>query len=106
MFVHGGSGAAREPGKQVKLLQHVGIPHPELAVRVNGAAMTIVGGTLALGIAPRVSATVLAGSLAPTTLVGHPFWNLEGEARAAQKIQFTKNLAMLGGLLLVMAEEE
>lgn len=59
---------------------------------------------LALGIASRAAATVLAGSLVPTTLVGHPFW--KAEARAAQKIQFTKNLAMLGGLLLVMAGDD
>ena len=106
MFVHGGFAAAKEPGKRVKLLEGAGISHPELAARVNGAAMTIAGGTLALGIAPRVAAAVLAGSLVPTTLVGHSFWNEEGEARAAQKIRFMKYLAMLGGLLLIMAEEE
>lgn len=106
MFVHGGSAAAREPGKRVKLLADAGIPHPELAVRANGAAMTVAGGMLALGIAPRVAAGILAGSMVPTTLVGHPFWNEEGEARATQKIQFMKNLAMMGGLLLVMADKE
>lgn len=61
---------------------------------------------LGFGIAPRVAAAVLAESLVPTTLVGHPFWNEKGGTRAAQKIQFMKNLAMLGGLLLVVAEEE
>ena len=106
MFVHGGSAAAREPGKRVKLLEDAGIPRPELAVRANGATMTVAGGMLALGISPRTAAAVLAGSLVPTTLVGHPFWKEEGEARAAQEIQFVKNVAMLGGLLLVMAEEK
>ena len=105
MFVHGGSAAARAPGKRVKLLQDAGVPHPELAVRLNGAAMAVAGGTLALGIAPRASAAVLAGFLVPTTVVGHPYWNEEEEARAAQKIQFAKNLSMLGGLLLVVAQE-
>jgi uncharacterized membrane protein YphA (DoxX/SURF4 family) len=37
--------------------------------------MTIAGGMLGLGIAPRAAATVLAVSLVPTTLVGHPFWS-------------------------------
>jgi putative oxidoreductase len=106
MFVHGGSAAAREPGKRAKLLEDAGIPHPGLAVRTNGAAMTVAGGMLALGIAPRTAAAVLVGSLVPTTLVGHPFWREEGEPRAAQKIQFTKDLAMLGGLLLVTADKE
>lgn len=106
MFVHGGSTAAREPGKRVKLLADAGIPYPELAVRANGAAMTIAGGMLAVGISPRAAAAVLAGSLVPTTHVGHPSWNEEGEARATQKIQFMKNLAMMGGLLLVMADDD
>ena len=68
--------------------------------------MTIAGGMLGLGIAPRAAAAVLAVSLVPTTLVGHPFWNEKGEARVAQQTHFMKNLAMLGALLLVMAEEE
>jgi uncharacterized membrane protein YphA (DoxX/SURF4 family) len=105
MFVLGGSAAAREPGQRVKRLEGSGLPGSELAVRANGAAMAIAGGMLGLGIAPRAAAAVLAVSLVPTTLVGHPFWNEEGEARAAQLTHFMKNLAMLGALLLVMAEE-
>lgn len=102
MFVHGGSAAAKEPGKRVKLLEDAGIPYPELSVRANGATMAVAGGMLALGISQRLSAAVLVGSLVPTTLVGHPFWKEEGQSRAGQEIQFMKNLAMLGGLLLVM----
>ena len=106
MFVDGGSAAAREPGKRVELLADAGIPRPELAVRANGAAMTVAGGMLALGIAPRTAAAVLVGSLGPTTLVGHPFWKEEAGTRPAQKIHFVKNLAMLGGLLLVVADND
>ena len=106
IFVLGGSAAAREPGQRVKRLEGAGLPSLELAVRANGAVMTIAGGMLGLGIAPRAAAAFLAVSLVPTTLVGHPFWSEEGEARAAQQTHFMKNLAMLGGLLLVMAEEE
>lgn len=90
----------------MKLLEDAGIPRPELSVRANGAAMSAAGGMLALGVAPRTAAAVLAGSLVPTTLVGHPFWKEKGQARAEQKIQFTKNLEVLGGLLLVMADND
>ncbi len=67
--------------------------------------MMLAGGMLALGIAPRTAAAVLAGSLVLTTLVGHPFWKEEGETRTMQKIHFLKNLAMLGGLLLATVRE-
>lgn len=106
LFVLGGSAAARKPDQRVKRLQGAGLPGTELAVRANGVAMTIAGGMLGLGIAPRAAATILAVSLVPTTLVGHPFWSEEGEARAAQQTHFMKNLAILGALLLVMAEKE
>lgn len=106
MFVHGGLAAARKPGKRVKLLQNVDIPYPDLSVRANGVLMTVAGGRLALGLAPRADAAVLSGLLIPTTLVGHPFWREEGEARAGQKIQSFENLAMLGELLLTMADDE
>ncbi len=65
------------------------------------------GVMLAAGIVPRLAAAVLAGSLVPTTLAGHRFWAEEdARARATQRIQFLKNVAMLGGLLLVVAGGE
>jgi len=41
-----------------------------------------------------------AGSLVPTTLAGHRFWEADDRSqRDAQLTPFTKNAAMLGGLL-------
>ncbi|MFE7422360.1 DoxX family protein [Rhodococcus sp. NPDC057529] len=72
----------------------------ELIVRANGAVQAFAGATLALGLYPRVSALALAGSLVPTTVAGHGFWSLEvPTARKMQRVQFQKNVAMLGGLL-------
>jgi putative oxidoreductase len=77
----------------------------ELVVRGNAAAMVAGGTLLALGRAPRLSALMLAGSLIPTTLAGHSYWKLEDpEARKAQRIQFHKNLAMIGGLLFAVLD--
>ena len=44
------------------------------AVRVNAGAQVVSGVLLATGKFPRVASLVLAGSLLPTTLAGHPFW--------------------------------
>jgi uncharacterized membrane protein YphA (DoxX/SURF4 family) len=72
----------------------------ELVVRGNAAVQVAAGVTLALGKAPRLSALVLAGSLIPTTLAGHSYWEVEDpEVRKIQRIQFHKNMAMIGGLL-------
>jgi putative oxidoreductase len=78
----------------------------ELVVRGNAAAQVICGSLLALGQAPRLSALVLAGSLVPTTLAGHSYWKLEDPAaRKQQRIQFHKNMAMIGGLLFAALDQ-
>lgn len=38
----------------------------------------------------------------PTTVAGHPFWEIDDPAkRSQQRVQFLKNLGILGGLLVV-----
>jgi len=61
---------------------------------------------LALGKAPRLSALALAVSLVPTTLAGHSYWAVEDpEVRKVQRIQFHKNMAMIGGLLFAALDK-
>ena len=77
----------------------------EQAVRINGAVQAAAGTMLGLGILPRLSALAIAGTLVPTTLAGHRFWEADEPAeRAQQRIHFLKNLAMLGGLLIAAAD--
>jgi uncharacterized membrane protein YphA (DoxX/SURF4 family) len=106
MFITGGADAMLDPGPRTSKAEEVGVPlDPELAVRVNGAAMLAAGTALALGLGPRLAAGVLAGTIVPTTLAGHPYWELEDPAaRRQQRIHFFKNLGLLGGALLVCAE--
>lgn len=80
---------------------------PVQLVRINGAVQLTAGVSLALGRFPRLSALVLAASLVPTTLAGHRFWEkTETGERKAQQQHFTKNLSMLGGLLLAAVDLE
>ncbi len=114
LFVEAGYAVVKEPGGRVDLaagtldtLRKV-VPLPvddEALVKANGAAQLVAGATLALGILPRTSAAVLAASLLPTSVAGHPYWRIDDPAkRAAQKLQFQKNMAMLGGLLFAVIE--
>lgn len=62
---------------------------------------------LATGRFPRVSSFVLAASLVPTTLAGHPFWQEQDKAkRAQQQTQFFKNLSLMGGLIIAAVDTE
>lgn len=79
------------------------LPDDVTLVRANAVVQCIAGAALSLGIAPRLAATSLIGSLVPTTVGGHRFWEIEDpKARAAQRIHAEKNLAMFGGLLGVV----
>jgi uncharacterized membrane protein YphA (DoxX/SURF4 family) len=104
-----GFDALRAPGARVDQAAPVlatmrkVVPLPEddeLVVRGNAAVQVVCGTLLALGIAPRTSSLILAGSLVPTTWAGHLYWTVEDPAaRKVQRIQFHKNMAMIGGLL-------
>lgn len=101
-FILLGFDAARQPGKRVDMAAELGIPSPRTAVRLNGWTMVGAGTALATGILPRLAALVLAGSLVPTTLAGHPYWReSDPQARAQGRIHFLKNLSMMGGLLYI-----
>jgi putative oxidoreductase len=77
----------------------------EQAVRINGAVQFTGGLLLGMGRLPRLSALAIAATLVPTTLAGHRFWEIEDkQERAAQRIHFLKNLAILGGLLLAAVD--
>ena len=110
-----GFDALRAPGGRVDQAVPVlaairkAVPLPEddeLVVRGNAAVMVAAGALLALGKAPRLSALALAGSLIPTTIAGHSYWRIEDpDVRKVQRIQFHKNMAMIGGLLFAALDE-
>lgn len=123
MFVVGGVDAVKNPearaaraeavtDRVVPLIQRVapGAPVPDDAatwVRINGATQVVSAAMLASGRLPRLAALTLLASLGPTTLAGHPFWREpDPQARAAQRIQFFKNLSIGGGLLFAALDRK
>ncbi len=106
IYIINGWGAFSKPGGRPKLVAAAGIPKPEQAVVLNAAVMILAGLLLGLGLTPRLAASLLLGSMIPTTIVGHPFWKEEqGPQRQNQETQFLKNLSMIGGLLMVLMEK-
>lgn len=105
IFIVGGVEAFNAPGPRAGRVAGAGIPEPEMAVKVNGATMVIAGIMLALGVAPKAAAGALIGTLIPTTIVGHAFWQeRQPQSQSMQRVQFLKNLGLIGGLLWVLAE--
>ena len=76
-------------------------------VKVNAATQMGASLMLATGKLPRLSANVLALTMLPTTIAGHPFWQeKDPSARANQMVHFFKNVSMLGGVLLAGVDTE
>ena len=119
MFLYGGANALKNASvmgpKAQPMADRLQKVAPDLPVpltganlvRLNGAVHVIAGGALATGHFPRLSSLVLAGTLVPTTATGHQFWKeSDPAARANQKIHFTKNLSILGGLLMATLDPD
>jgi len=73
-----------------------------------GRSVELVAGVaLAFGVLPRLAALALLAFLIPATLVSHSFWLATGTpAFQPQLINFSKNLAICGGLLFIGATAE
>ena len=75
-------------------------------VKLN-AAVHVGGGLLMVTSLYRPAAAALAASMVPTTLAGHAFWEAKEPAeRSMQRVQFLKNLSLLGGLILAAVDTE
>jgi uncharacterized membrane protein YphA (DoxX/SURF4 family) len=83
------------------------VPEPELAVLASGAALAIGGASILLGVKPKLGTLAVIGFLAGVSPAMHAFWKEEDPQRKqAEMINFTKNMALLGGALALMGVEE
>lgn len=78
---------------------------PVTLVRIDAAVKIVAGTALALGKAPRLASLALLGSLVPTTLAAHSFWEEKDKAqRDEQLVHFLKNAGLAGGLMIAAAD--
>lgn len=84
-------------------LTKLGLPMGE--VLVWAVILIEVGGALLLivGWQTRLAAWILAGFVVLATLAAHRFWEFDGAQYVPQLTNFMKNLAIVGGLMLVAA---
>ncbi len=79
-----------------------GVPLASLAVPLSGTIALAGGVSILLGYRAKLGAWLIVLFLVPVTLMMHKFWGLTDPAMAQmQMIMFMKNLAMLGGALLI-----
>ena len=78
-----------------------GIPLASVALVIT-LLIEIGGGLLLLtGYKARYAALVIALWLIPVTLVFHHFWGIPADQQQEQMVNFLKNVAIMGGLLVL-----
>ena len=83
------------------------VPNPDLAVRVTGAALIAGGASILFGIKPKLGTAAIIGFLAGVSPIMHDFWRQQQpEQRMNDMINFTKNMALVGGAMALMGVEE
>jgi putative oxidoreductase len=66
------------------------------------AAIEVFGGlVLLVGFKTRWVAWAFVAWLIVVTYFGHPFWTMDGQPRGLNMVNFYKNLAIIGGYLLL-----
>ena len=81
-----------------------GIPAPALTIGGSGAVLFLGGLSLLLGYHPTIGAGLLVIFLLGASFGIHNFWTVkEQQAKQGEMINFLKNMAILGLLLMTLA---
>ena len=103
MFVYAGWGKLTGFAGTVGWVASAHVPMPEVATAV--ALVVELGGglMLALGWKARWAALALAGFTLLASILFHDFWNKAGPEMMTNQLFFFKNVAVIGGMLMVFA---
>jgi putative oxidoreductase len=80
-----------------------GLPMPEVLAVLTVVIELGAGLLLVVGWKARWAAFLLFLFIIPVSLVFHNFWTMEGAQAAVNKVQFLKNVSIMGGMLLAAA---
>jgi putative oxidoreductase len=80
-----------------------GLPMAEVLLVITIIIEIGAAALLILGFKARLGATLLFLWMIPVTFIFHNFWAMPAVEQQLQTIMFMKNLAIMGGLLFIMA---
>ncbi|WP_159765283.1 DoxX family protein [Halovenus carboxidivorans] len=92
--------------KRVAVAEEKGVPAPEVLVPFVTGMLFVANLGILLWKYPRASAGALIVFFLGTTPSIHNFWTMEGQQRQSNKINFLKNLALIGGAIVLLEQAE
>ncbi|HTV59555.1 MAG TPA: DoxX family protein [Verrucomicrobiae bacterium] len=101
IFLFSGIGKVMAYSTIVRFAAMKHLPLAPVAIAV-AAVIEILGGLAILtGFHTRIVGWILFLYLIPTTVIFHNFWAMQGMERMDNQAHFMKNLAIMGGLLIL-----
>jgi uncharacterized membrane protein YphA (DoxX/SURF4 family) len=104
-FVSSGIDGLRDDGRRVEQARKLGMSDPQATTRAVAGVQVGAGALLALGRLPRLASLALAVTVIPEAVTGHAFWSEQDKQdKAQQRSLFARDLGLLGGLLVSVAD--
>ncbi|MBI4475896.1 MAG: DoxX family membrane protein [Acidobacteria bacterium] len=106
-FLWNGLGHYLQTSMLVGYAASKGVPAPEVAVMGSGLLLLAGGASMLLGLWPRIGLSLIIVFLIGVSFPMHDFWAIADPGqRMADMINFTKNMALVGASLMMMAIPE
>lgn len=78
------------------------IPFPKFSVFISGLFLLFGGLSILLGIYQVIGIILIIAFLLPAAFFVHNFWTLPKEQRQGDMVNFMKNIALVGALLMLL----
>lgn len=101
IFVVSGWGKLMAVAGIAGMLQRAGLPNPTAMGYLVGGIELVGGALIIAGFMTRWVALAMAAFTLVTIYFGHPFWNMTGADYINNRTQALKNLAIIGGYLML-----
>jgi len=103
MFVYAGYGKIGGFEGTAGYIASKGLPLAQLAAAAAIAVEVVAGLMLVVGWKARWAAFALAAFTVVVSLIFHAFWAVPADQFGTQQLFFLKNMATIGGLLMIVA---
>jgi uncharacterized membrane protein YphA (DoxX/SURF4 family) len=106
-FLYNGINHFKERQAMAQYAGSKNVPMPDQAVLASAVMLTTGGASLILGLKPKLGLLPLLAFLAVVSPTMHDFWNEHDPgSQQNQMIHFSKNMALLGAVLALLAVKE
>ena len=103
LFIPAGFGKLMGFSGAVGYASAMGLPMPEVGVAVGLLIELVCGIMILIGFMTRPAALLLAFFTLVASFFFHAYWSLPADQAMVQQLMFNKNIAVVGGLLVLAA---